>query len=293
MIDVVLHGQLGNWLFQYAAGRRLATLRGCELRLSLCDRFKLGRDGVLWVSTVLERLPLRARVTALPPRAWLRMKVLGRDRAPRFYREPRYGFNEELLALEDGACLSGFFQSERYFRDIAESIRKEVAPPPLTTVDGRTFEERILRATAVSVHVRRDDYVSVGWNILSPDYYARAMSYVRARVAGPEFFVFSDDLAWCRAHLARPGVQFVDVAGSRADPLLDLRLMAACRHHIIANSSYSWWGAWLATAPDKIVVAPSVWLPHLAEDPRFLDEVLCPEWHRLSIHGDGVNGGSR
>ena len=283
MIEVILHGRLGNWFFQYAVGRRLALRHGAELRLNLFDRFKLYEGGVSWVSRVLRRLPLRARMTVVPPLRALYGRRLGLNNGRVYYEEPRYGYNAEVLALPDGACLRGYFQSERYFRDIATEIRQDIVLPVSPDYSVRTVEERIRKTNAIAVHVRRTDYVAARWNILDPVYYAGAMDYIRQRVTDPKFFVFSDDAAWCRAQFAGPDCEVVDLPGANDDPFIDLRLMTLCRHYIIANSSYSWWGAWLNPSPGKMVLAPSVWLPNLPDNPTLADEVLCPEWIRRPV----------
>lgn len=283
LIEVILHGRLGNWLFQYSVGRRLALTHGTELRLNLFDRFKVYEGGVSWVSRVLRRLPLRARMTVYPPLGALYGRRLGIANGRTYYEEPRYGYNAEVLALPDGACLRGYFQSERYFRDIAPVIREEIILPDCQDDSARAVEDRIRNANAVAVHVRRTDYVAARWDILSPAYYARAMDHVRQRVTGARFFIFSDDVMWCRRHFRETDCEVVDLPGADADPFVDLRLMALCRHHIIANSSYSWWGAWLSASPDKIVMAPSVWLPNLPDNPTLADDVLCPEWIRWPV----------
>jgi hypothetical protein len=145
------------------------------------------------------------------------------------------------------------------------------------------LEEQMLRGPSVSVHVRRADYTKIGWAVLDASYYARAMDYMRARIAGARFFIFSDDLAWCRTAFDSVDCVVVDVATARRDPTVDMRLMSRCEHHVIANSTYSWWGAWLNASPGKIVLAPDVWLPTYSDDARLVEDVLCPEWHRLSV----------
>lgn len=281
MIDVVLHAQLGNWLFQYAAGRALADRHNTQLRLSLCDRFKLPRGGTRWVSRVLHRLSLRAELTVMPPRQWVQKRWFGQKSSRPIYEEPRYGFNHDLLNQPDGVCLIGFFQSWRYFDQQAGPLRDDLRIPEPLQSEAQKILQRIQHSNAVAVHVRRTDYVGVGWDILKPAYYASAMQRMRDLTTTPHFYVFSDDPAWCRQHLHARDVTFVDVPAAHYDPLIDLHLMTRCQHHLIANSTYSWWAAWLAASSSQIVLAPPIWLPHLADDARCLDDILPPHWIRM------------
>lgn len=137
--------------------------------------------------------------------------------------------------------------------------------------------------TAVSLHVRRGDYVSdarthAAHGLCSIDYYRAAVRYIIDRVEAPEFFVFSDDIAWARGNLdiSHP-CHYLD-HNRGAESYNDMRLMSLCHHHIIANSSFSWWGAWLNPRDDKIVVAPARWF---ASGNRRLDDLFPPGWVTL------------
>jgi len=138
---------------------------------------------------------------------------------------------------------------------------------------------RIAVANAVCVHVRRGDYVtSERHGLCGLDYYREAMAWLQARMSGLEFFVFSDDPAWVAAHFPRNGaVTLVTHNTGRADAE-DLRLMMQCRHFVIANSTFSWWGAWLGQAPGKLVIAPKRW--NASE--KFSEKDMVPEeWARM------------
>jgi hypothetical protein len=137
---------------------------------------------------------------------------------------------------------------------------------------------------SVSLHVRRGDYVSNAranavHGTCSLAYYRQAIALVRERVIAPRFFIFSDDISWARAHLSFDDAPatFVDWNGPEA-PQEDLRLMARCRHHVIANSSLSWWGAWLSTTPGQIVVSPRDWFSTNNDRAR---DVVPERWIRI------------
>jgi len=159
--------------------------------------------------------------------------------------------------------ISGFWQSEYYFKDIRPTLLKELTP-----IDIPAFPEWLNRKNTVAVHIRRADYlVENGFGALSEAYYHRAMVVLRQKIEDPVFIFFSDDIPWCRSRFSENGILFCDDAQWKED-YLQLFLMSKCRHQIIANSSFSWWGAWLNANPEKIVIRP--------EKP-FLDESLLYE----------------
>lgn len=157
-------------------------------------------------------------------------------------------FSYDPVPVKPGLRLHGFFQSEKYFEGRGDLIRHLLMPHGV--VGHRTHEK------TASIHVRRGDYFSLPDHhpILALDYYRRAID--RLRAAGVQrFLVFSDDLPWCRQNFKEPGVFVIPPMR----PLKQLALTIECGHHIMANSTFSWWGAWLNPKPDKIVIAPARW----------------------------------
>jgi hypothetical protein len=181
-----------------------------------------------------------------------------------YYREPYFEFDPKLHQINGDLVIEGYWQSERYFADIADRLRHELQPihPPPNEVSG--LLDQIAKENSVSLHVRRGDYISCSraaahFFVCDLAYYERAVAMVAERVLNPVFFVFSDDPAWVAKELR---IDFPMVLASRPQSwpdYEDLRLMSHCMHHIIANSSFSWWGAWLNPNSNKIVVAPSRW----------------------------------
>lgn len=268
MIYVRLAGGLGNQLFQYAAARALALRNGSEVILDLRDLDKGPRHAVFG----LEKFKIRAQIaqdadlppSRLKPLRYLFWRTFGTT--PRFIRERGLCLNRTVLEASDDVYLHGYWQSEGYFADCAHILREELEFAFIPGAETARMMEAIQAETvSVSVHLRRGDYVSTTGGRLTHGvcdevYYARALDRVRAEV-GPNLrvFVFSDDPAWAKDNLRLDcAMTLVDVndALSAHD---DLRLMAACRHHIIANSTFSWWGAWLDPRSDKVVVAPRQW----------------------------------
>lgn len=297
MVIVKLQGGLGNQMFQYAAGRTLSMRLGTPLKMDrrIMDNPLKGSTpwtyalGALNVreefadsletaelsgrgQTRLREFTLRfRRVSGLSPR---RAKVL---------RDADFRFNPEFLEMSGDVYLDGYWQSEKYFLGISGTIRREFSlRRPLEGAD-RELAEAIVRENSVSIHVRRGDYVSNPaanrfHGLCGAGYYGKCIAIVSEKVASPRFLVFTDDPAWARENMSvPPGTVFVDWDLPR-DGSVDLELMRRCRHHIIANSSFSWWGAWLADHPGKVILAPERWFDEPTMDTR---DLLPESWIKV------------
>lgn len=283
-----LIGGLGNQLFQYAAARALALRHGGSVKLDLSGfesyglrRYELGSYPIAASEASADELA----AVAAPPPSGLVARIVARLSGPNpsHYREPHFHFDPNLSRQALPLYIDGYWQSERYFADAREPLVRELTPrDPLEPDNARTAD--MIRGTqAVSLHVRRGDYVTNArtnayHGVCSLDYYRAAVAHLAAAVPNPHFFVFSDDHAWTRENLTTGHpTTFVD-ANPADRGFRDLQLMSMCRHHIIANSSFSWWGAWLNPSPSKIVTAPARWFAATDKD----TSDLIPEgWVRL------------
>jgi hypothetical protein len=178
--------------------------------------------------------------------------------------EKNYNFDPDILNLKNNVYLDGYWQSDKYFSDIETIIRNDFSFRDEPTETNRRMLDHISSCESVSVHIRRGDYVTLPeanafHGLCSLSYYQSAVGLLAGQLEKPVFFVFSDDIAWAKENLTFGfKAHFMDHNGpERGDE--DLRLMSACHHHIIANSSFSWWGAWLCANPEKIVCAPRKW----------------------------------
>ena len=266
MIYSRIFGGLGNQLFQYAAGRALALRRGTSLVLDT----RLASPGSHWAYG-LDRFNIDARVAEpaeLPPSkeapiGYALWRLFGRS--PRFLRERGLGVNNSVLNAPDDVYLHGYFQSERYFSDCIATLRDDLRfldPPDAQNAE---WLDHIAEGPSVSVHLRRGDYISndkAGATHATCDqaYYTAAIAeVVRQTGVSPRIFVFSDDPDWARDNLRFDFETHVAGHNGPDRPHDDMRLIAACDHNVIANSTFSWWGAWLNASPAKCVVAPKRW----------------------------------
>ena len=262
-IVVALEGGLGNQMFQYAAGRALSLRAGTTLALDLRPLLRqgqraygLGAFSLSEVSLITEGEP-PARPGKI--RRWLR-RLTGGEQT---FREAGFVYDEGIRAVNPPARLEGYFQSERYFEDVAEVIRADFTPPADERGRLDALASRLLPSgPKVALHVRRGDYTNPATmavhGLMGPDYYGRARRLLAERTGPSAVCVFTDDPAWVRANLGLPA-DSVFVSEHTRSAVEDLILMSRCSHHITANSSFSWWGAWLNPKPDKVVVTPSRW----------------------------------
>lgn len=290
MIITRVQGGFGNQLFQYAmaravslsANRRLFFDAGAYRRQDPSQtprRYQLyeARPHGLRIPGFVSDLYLNHGEMAR--RGSLRLPILGQMYILYEDAWPRLA---ELLATGQPLYLCGYWQSERFFEGAADRIRSELrASLPLSTALGARFADLATAGPVVSMHVRRTDLVTnptanAYHGTVEKDWYETAMALMRERLGICQFLVFSDDLAYCRSAFGgRPDVHFHEPVPKESD-VWDLRLMADCRHHIIANSSFSWWGAWLNDRPDKIVIAPDRWI---ASGP--VPGLIPPSWISL------------
>jgi hypothetical protein len=273
LIIVKIKGGLGNQLFQYALGRRLTLERGIPLKLDLSwfgrqslrkyrlDRFKIKTEIAnaddLRYFDYKKRKDLYARIfrkyqSLLPYYQRRNVEQIGIE------------FDPAILKVPDKVLLKGYWQSEQYFKPIEEIIRRDIQLKLPLTPGYQALAKQVQSTESISIHVRRGDYVqnprtNSVHGTCSIEYYQRAVDMIQSQVTTPFFYIFSDDPEWVQNNiqLQSPSI-LVQEDGENSD-VQQLHLMSLCNHHIIANSSFSWWGAWLDDSPDKIVIAPARW----------------------------------
>jgi Glycosyl transferase family 11 len=290
MIIAKLIGGLGNQMFQYAFGYRLAQLSGTELKLDIASfqRYKLHKVAIHHLNVNYENLVIpRNKVNRLTNEYGLRFllkKVRLVSPKVTIVGESTPGFTKELIRKYDGdVYLDGFWQSEKYFKGSENEIRNHLMVITEPSAANQQMLYAIKNSDAVSVHIRRADYVTNAHTlsyhgICSMQYYQQAAELIKSKVSNPVFFVFSDDIAWAKENINFNTQQFFADMNNADTNYEDLRLMYSCRHHIVANSSFSWWGAWLNPIREKIVIAPRNWF----NQPELDASDIVPEsWVRI------------
>ena len=205
------------------------------------------------------------------------------SKRPQLYSEPHFHYDPNFFSVGDNTILEGSWTSERYFADIANTIRQDFQFRPEPDAKNSNVFKQIGEGTAVSLHVRRGDYVAdkntqAFFGLTPLEYYRSAVKAMKKQVGELRLFVFSDDIEWCKSNLDL-GADTVYVEGNTGkDSFEDMRLMSACQHHIIANSTFSWWGAWLGSNPGKVVIAPKRWFNDLTHDTK---DVIPASWQTI------------
>jgi hypothetical protein len=296
-------GGLGNQMFQYAAGLALASQRRTELKLDVSwfdetpahkphERYALSAFGIAEQVATREEIDCARGLRPTWPKRWsativstLRLKpAASYQRTPgNWHTPPTFAYYPGFLTQPDNTYLHGMFQSERFFAPVAGLLRSKFSLRQPDSPAIAKLAERIRQSPSAFVHFRRGDYIhdplyarEIG--VLGPDYYQRAVRALRDRHPNVTLYLFSDDIESVAHDFTPPGphVFIREPAGTTVHDVL--RLMSLCDHAIIANSTLSWWGAWLNASPQKLVIAPEPWFAGTKHD---TSEVVPTNWLRL------------
>lgn len=278
-------GGLGNQMFQYVLYKALEQ-RGFDARadLSCFELYKRHNGFELYVIFKIRMKMAERSLIRLfdgSHKTWILRfirRITGLRKA--LYKEASlFKYNKEVFS-ERHTLLSGYWQHLRYLQECEQQIRRDFSFSEPQDEINREYLRLMRSANSVAVHVRRGDYVGdpLLGGICSIDYYTRAIEYVSNKLDTCHFFIFSNDLEWCKRHLILKGrVTFV-TGNSGSESYRDMQLMSACNHNIIANSSFSWWAAWLNPNADKMIVCPSTWVNGTEFDASGL---MPDEWKKI------------
>jgi len=275
MIIVKLIGGLGNQLFQYAAGRYLAHLHQTDLFVDAS--FLLQNPNGAYTKRELELSFFNLDLKIATSEDIKKFNIEGSNKYNRalqrhlpilfnnlYAAESGILYQKEFLNYPMNTYLDGFWQSERYFKPIESVLLKVFTPKEHLNSENQNWLNKINTSESISLHIRRGDYIS-NKNAqqhhcnLGLDYYKNALNLIKEVYKNIEVFIFSDDLDWCKANLKLEDVVYYVDANQQQNFHLDMYLMSHCKHNVIANSSFSWWAAWLNQNKYKIVVAPANW----------------------------------
>ncbi|MFA6922783.1 MAG: alpha-1,2-fucosyltransferase [Bacteroidales bacterium] len=262
MIIVKLQGGIGNQMFQYAIGKHIAILNNMELKLDISsfEKDSLNRKYELHNFNISESIASEKEIKKIINKRFFAFSQNNTIIKQRFFEYDA----EVLKKYNNNIYLDGFWQSEKYFFQIKNIIQKEFTLKYANDFN-KNFEH-ILNKTetlnSVAVHVRRGDYVNSKFgqnnyrNIHSEGYYKKAFEIISKKTSAPVYFMFSDDIEWCKNEFKKiKDLIFIE----SHKPHEDLILMSLCKHQITANSSFSWWAAWLNNNPYKTIIATDKW----------------------------------
>jgi hypothetical protein len=297
MVIAQIHSGLGNQMFQYAAGKALAEKLNVPLKLDI-SWFEYASSAqtpneyqLHFYKSIQESFATKEEVNDLirPSSSGIINRIKHKiNRQRPIHRqwdfvEPHFHFYPDFFKATAPVHLTGYWQSEKYFGAIPELIRNVFSVDFVNDHSNEKLLHEIQAVNSVSLHVRRGDMVNNPLVVATHgscdlNYYLSAMAIIENNVSQPHYYIFSDDPEWCRQNLKSDfPVTFVTPnAGSRA--YLDIQLMRNCKHHIIANSSFSWWGAWLNSSRKKQVIAPRKWF---ATDEKDTSDLIPNDWIRI------------
>ncbi|MFH1366672.1 MAG: alpha-1,2-fucosyltransferase [Patescibacteria group bacterium] len=292
MIIVKIIGGLGNQMFQYALGFALAKKNNTNLKLDISGfaEYKLHRYS-LNNFNIHEEIATQSEIAKLKDytyptvitklREIIGLSVIRHN--PCHTTEIGYNFYPEILKLPDNIYLEGYWQSEKYFIDIMDLIKQDFTIKSKPVGLNLSTLNKINSTNSISVHIRRGDYVTDQktnqfHGTCQIDYYKMAAKLLSEKVVNPVFFIFSDDPEWVKTNLKLEHAMVFVTHNNSEKNYEDVRLMSRCQHNIIANSTFSWWGAWLNNNPGKIVIAPNKWFT----DPKMnTEDLLSSAWIKI------------
>ncbi len=295
MIKVALNGGLGNQLFQYAAAKTLAVKHGTslefdvvplysKLQFSSLATYRKPELNVFCIEAQMNEMFFKNKFLYPLSKTQFFLNRFYNKWKFHYYKENDFAFDASVLDLPDNTYLDGHFQSEKYFKTAEDIIRKECRFKKPLNGKNSEWEKAIKNAASVSVHIRRGDYVALQKNrqkhgATSPEYYQKAINCILEKVEQPVFFIFTDDVPWVRTHFRLDfPFHIIDNNSDAESSHLDMQLMSLCRHHIICNSTFSWWGAWLNNKTDKMVIAPQKWFADSSINSK---DIYPPDWIKL------------
>lgn len=284
MIIVRIIGGLGNQLFQYAAAKALAQRHKTHVKLDTSsfneeqlrnfDLLHLNIDATLASAGEIKKLKaftipqrIRSYLTPYPKR--------------KFYKQPFFHFDKKFFKLGHDVYMQGYFQSEKFFRNIEKDIREDFRIKDEKIKKVTEFGQQLNQLNSVALHIRRGDYSNKETlrvhGILPMSYYKAAIELLQSKYSNLSFFIFTDDRKWVEDNLQLPDATTVsgNVSSTHFE---DIYLMSLCHHNIIANSSFSWWGAWLNENKNKTVIAPAQWFN---DGPKDTQDLLPASWIKI------------
>lgn len=292
MVICQILGGLGNQMFQYAAGRALSLQSKSAMLLDLSgfkgytlhNGFEINRvfSAPVEVARKYDVEQLLGWRSGVLIRKLLKRVKSPTLRGPHLAIEPHFNYWPELREFGSSFYMMGYWQSVKYFQEFEQIIRSDFTFKTPLDAENLKTSLAIQGCNSVSLHIRRGDYVTNAstkkiLNVCSVGYYDEAIARIAEEVPSPHFFVFSDDQEWVKNNIRIPFPAEYIVRNNGGQSYIDMQLMSLCKHHIIANSTFSWWGAWLNPDKNKIVITPKNWFSNSTND----NDLIPVQWMRL------------
>ncbi|MDO9207684.1 MAG: alpha-1,2-fucosyltransferase [Sulfuricurvum sp.] len=286
MLIVQLTGGLGNQMFQYSFAKALQA-KGYEVKLDISTFETYTLHGGFGLEHYTITLPIASKEELTPYKTNFLTRIGKKFNLPnkKLRGEKTLLFQQELLSPPDNTSLYGYFQSEKYFNPLRHTILEEFTlKAPLSPYSA--FIEKTIHSLSntASIHIRRGDYITDSkankfHGICGLDYYEEAIALLDSKFEAMHYFIFSDDIEWVKNNLSPKNCTYIDNPSPHI-PHEDIYLMSLCHHNIIANSSFSWWGAWLNHNSTKVVIAPKKWF---ADDKMVQQsrDIVPESWSRV------------
>ena len=287
MILVELNGGLGNQLFQYAAGKSLSLYHNTDLWLAYSTEQNLpggleSRPFDLYHFTIPDKMADPVALKFFSSLSFY-SKFLDKLKPPhkrKIYRQSFFHFDPHFFQAKSTVFLKGLWQSEKFFLPFQKEIRQLLQFTEIS-LSLNSVANKMKHENSISIHIRRGDYLAkISLDVLGIQplsYYQEAINIILSKTDNPVFYFFSDDIEWVKENFQMPGAIYTSNYITKSH-IEDLYLMSHCQHNIIANSSFSWWGAWLNNNPGKIVIGPKNWFN---KGPKDTQDILPENWIRI------------
>lgn len=294
MVIVRLMGGLGNQMFQYAAARNMAIRNKMEVKLDISALLdKSPRENFTFRDYELEVFNIKSEIASseeikrfLPETLDFNFRIKQKLGFTNVIKEHNHKVSSKYFSNSSECYLWGYWQNDKYFESVSNQIIQD-----FTVKDNYyrssflEFQHEVQSCNSVAIHIRRGDYVlneaiNKRHGSCSIDYYLKSIELIKRKVADPKLYIFSDDLEWSKRNIITDLPTTFSENSENKVSFEDMYLMSLCKHNIIANSSYSWWGAWLNQNKEKIVIAPNHWFNNKKENNRRL-KALPDNWQIL------------
>lgn len=279
-------GGLGNQMFQYSFALALKNITKGKVKLDignftgykLHNGFEIGKIFTNYLEIANGKEVKKISYQSNDVYSKVLKKIFKRKKFEFYEQKMEY---KEFSSIIDKKYFKGYWQSEKYFYVIKDEIKNFFKFPEIKDNKNMKILKRINSSNSVSIHIRRGDYVShpIHGGICSIAYYKKAIEHLKINVKEPVFYIFSNDIQWCKENLNLSEANYIDWNQGEMS-FRDMQLMSECQHNIIANSSFSWWGAWLNNNTDKIVVAPSKWFN---SENMNIKDLIPKEWVKINV----------